>query len=71
MKQKLCELEEIIGGSGSTNCVLLEGCSGSGKSTLLKYFSKKYGHVEGCGLTTIHLGEQIDAKVIKFCFVCL
>lgn len=47
-------------------CVLVEGEGGSGKSVLLKVLSEQWGSGRREGdLVVLHMGEQIDSKVIK------
>ena len=54
-------------------CVAIEGCSGSGKTTLLKNFIQLFQRKVGEDVVFLHLGDQIDSKVIlcHCCKVCM
>ena len=64
-KDELCALCYLV--LSDLNCVAIEGCSGSGKTTLLKNLMKISQRKVGEDVVFLHLGDQIDSKVIPFC----
>lgn len=46
------------------NCVAIGGSSGSGKTALLKNLMKLFQRRIGEDVVFLHLGDQIDSKVI-------
>ena len=61
---ELCALRYLV--LSDLNCVAIEGCSGSGKTTLLKNLMKICQRKVGEDVVFLHLGDQIDSKVIHF-----
>lgn len=53
-------------GSGTIS-VLLQGPSGCGKSSLLRDYADICGRIDGVTFVIVHLGEQIDSKVVYPC----
>jgi midasin (ATPase involved in ribosome maturation) len=67
--QKLEELHVAAEGSGAV-CVLVQGPSGCGKSCLLREYAAICGRTDGETLMVVHLGEQIDSKILLGTFTC-
>ena len=61
-KEELCALCYLV--LSDLNCVVIEGCSGSGKTALLKDLLKLCQRKVGEEVVFLHLGDQIDSKVI-------
>jgi len=68
MQQKLNDLHLLVQSGGV--CVMVEGCGGCGKSALLRAYASACGHRSGENLVVIHLGEQIDGKMLLGTFTC-
>jgi midasin len=67
--QKLEELHVAVEGSRAV-CVLVRGPSGCGKTSLLREYASLCGRSLGDAFVTVHLGEQIDSKVLLGTFTC-
>ncbi|XP_064402600.1 midasin-like isoform X2 [Halichondria panicea] len=58
VQQLLCDLSVVV--ESADSCVVLEGPSGCGKTTLIQALAQLQQHE----LMVVHLGEQIDSKVL-------